>query len=102
MNDTGNIVHFGPKVEDNFILHVASNKNVFLRRKRGVYLLDVKMQNGVWKEITVDSGAADSVSPIHWGNRFPMMTDVPKRRFVTAGGKALPHHGQRTVKVRPF
>ena len=57
--------------------------------------------SGEKTHITVDSGAADSVSPSDWGNKFPM-TEVPKRRFVTAGGKILPHHGQRTVKVRPF
>ena len=32
--DAGNVVQFGPRPEDNFIMHVGSNDKVYLRRKR--------------------------------------------------------------------
>ena len=54
----------------------------------GTWVMEVDM-SGEKTHITVDSGAADSVSPIDWGSQFPMRTDVPKKRFVTAGGKGL-------------
>ena len=40
--DKGNIVQFGPREEDNFIMNVESQEKVMMKRKKGSYVLDVE------------------------------------------------------------
>ena len=37
--DAGNVVQFGPRPEDNFVMHVGSNDKVYLRRKGNSFVL---------------------------------------------------------------
>ena len=37
--DAANVVQFGPRPEDNFIMHVGSNDKVYLRRKGNSFVL---------------------------------------------------------------
>ena len=37
--DAGNVVQFGPRLEDNFIQHVPSKEKVFMKRKGNSFVL---------------------------------------------------------------
>ena len=39
--DKGNRVIFGPKPEDNYIMNIQTGKKMFMKREKGVYILDV-------------------------------------------------------------
>ena len=39
--DKGNRVVFGPKPEDNYIMNIQTGKKMFMKREKGVYILDV-------------------------------------------------------------
>ena len=104
--EKGNHVHFGPTAADGYISNPQTGKKLPLKFDgKGTWVMEVEM-SGEKTHITVDSGAADSVSPMNWGNHFPLQAagsaNVPKRTFVAASGKLMAHHGQRTVQVHPF
>ena len=40
--EKGNVVQFGPREADNFIMNVESKEKVLLRRKGGSYVLDAE------------------------------------------------------------
>ena len=64
---SGNVVQFCPTHETCFVQNIASSKRLGLRKKGGVYVIGVKFVYGgkvVWTaEITIDSGAEESVRP---------------------------------------
>ena len=41
--DAGNVVQFGPRPEDNFIMHVGSNDKAHLRRKGNSFVLKAEL-----------------------------------------------------------
>ena len=41
--DAGNVVQFGPRLEDNFIMDVGSNDKVYLRRTRNSFILKAEL-----------------------------------------------------------
>jgi hypothetical protein len=53
-------------------------------------------------DITVDSGAQESVCGKEWGSGFPLVSPPVWRHFKTASGSLMNHYGQRTVQVMPF
>ena len=63
----------------------------------------LKFPGGVKTQITVDSGAEESVCPVGWGAEFG--TEEPDRRLnlINASGAKIPHMGRRLVNVEaPF
>ena len=50
--------------------------------------------------ITVDSGAAESVSPKDWFEQFKMSPLKTSRRLINASGGRIPVHGERTVALK--
>ena len=44
--DAGNVVQFGPRPEDNFIMHVGSNDKVYLRRKGNSFVFEGRIDRG--------------------------------------------------------
>ena len=101
----GNIVQFGGSPEDCFIRNKASNRKIFMRKKKGSYVLDVEFvtkKDGVAVslgkgEITVDSAAEESVCPLDWGGAFPLKEPKKKMCFKTASGQDMQHYGERVV-----
>ena len=41
ITEMGNKVHFGPKVEDNYIENIATGEWIQMRKKNGSYVIDV-------------------------------------------------------------
>ena len=109
----GNVVQFGDEEEDCFIKHKTTGKKVRLRKKGGSYVLRVelvrrKVLNGgeMWEslgreEVTIDSGAEESVCPKGWGEGFGMVAVTPgcELRMINAGGGEMSHFGSRKVTV---
>ena len=88
MAEKGNKVMFGPEEGDNFIFNIKSGRKIPLKcNGRGSYLLEV-LVNGVRTEITVDSGAEESVCPKEWCSMFPTKP-CKLINFRGAGGKPV-------------
>ena len=83
-----------------YIINDKSGERLELRENgRGSYIMDVNLVGGGKGEITVDSGAEESVCPTDWGNRFRVNENVPRLRFRGADGGLIKHHGERMVVV---
>ena len=97
--DKGDMVHFGAKKEDNYIMNVKSgNKFLLTPNGKGSYLMEVKLLGGEKTNITVDSGAEENVCPPDWGYQFGLVPPGVWMDFRNAIGDNLPHYGQREVK----
>ena len=103
--EKGNIIHFGDAAEDCFIKNNKSNHNIFTRRKKGSYVLDVEFvikKDGETislgkGEITVDRAAEESVCPRDWGGALPLKDSKKQMHFKTASGQDMQHYGERQV-----
>ena len=83
-----------------FIINGKTGDKLKLRENgRGSYIMDVNLVGGGKGEITVDSGAEESVCPKDWASRFRVNEGVPKLRFRGADGNLIKHHGERLVVV---
>ena len=81
----------------------TGDKFVLRPNGKGSYLMDVKFPGGVRTEITVDSGAEESVCPKDWGAQFGLKESDRRLNLVNASGGTIRHYGQREVKVEaPF
>ena len=69
--EKGNYVGLGPGDEDNYIINKLTGDKLILRPNgKGSYLMDVSFVGGGKAEVTVDSGAEESVCPLAWGSQF--------------------------------
>jgi hypothetical protein len=102
--EKGNAVAFGPSAEDNYIENKQSGNRIPLRPNgKGSYLMDVLFVGGGKTEITVDSGAEESICPWWWGEHFPVRPADEWLQFRNASGGFMEHYGQRSVEVTsPF
>ena len=65
--------------------------------------MDVQFIGGEKTEITVDSGAEESVCPWKWGEQFGVEPPDRPMLFKNASGGVIEHYGKREVKVTsPF
>ena len=102
----GNVVQFGEKDEECFIRNKTTGKKVMMRKKGGSYVMDVGFVEkvaGGWvsrgvAEITVDSGAEESVCPLGWREWFGMVKAARKMNLVGAGGGSIEHYCSRRVR----
>ena len=100
--DQGNLVCFGPESHHNFIQHIQSGDRIPLFRKRGIYVVQGRMGGTRDQiEMTVDSGAEESVCPPTWGDHFGIDTTVHKLQFRGADGNMIQHLGDRSVLIHP-
>ena len=103
--EKGNIVQFGDAPEDCFVKNKQTSRKIFMRKKKGSYVLDVefviKKEGELISlgkgEITVDSAAEESVCPKDWGGAFELKTQKKKMNFRAANGQAMEHYGERTI-----
>ena len=105
LTEKGNKIGFGPKREDNFIENKEGTKRIILEPNgRGSYLLKGRfIKGGDVCEITVDSGAEESVCPIDWAAQYGLIPPRRAIRFKHAGGGKMEHYGEREVAITaPF
>ena len=102
--EKGNHLAFGPGEEDNYIVSKSTGDKLILRPNgKGSYLMDVYFVDGGKTEITVDSGAEESVCPWSWGTQFEVRPAERWMTFKNASGGIINHYGTREVKVvSPF
>ena len=102
--EKGNHMAFGPGTEDNYILNKLTGDKIMLRPNgKGSYLMDVSFVGGGRVEITVDSGAEESVCPWEWGSQFGTKPASKWMTFKNASGGFIDHYGTREVLVvSPF
>ena len=99
-----NIVNFGPGENDNFIQNINTGNKIKLH-KRGIgsYVMVVKFAGGKQTEVTVDSGAEESVCPKEWGDDFEIVPAERQLNLRNASGGKINHYGCRVVQVTsPF
>ena len=98
--EQGNVVQFGKKEDDNFILNTATGDKMMLKPNgRGSYVMQVRFHEGDKTEVTVDSGAEESVCPWDWGLQFGTKSADRWMNFRDASGNRIPHYGTRDVLV---
>ena len=83
-----------------FIINNKTGDKLKLRENgKGSYLLDVDFVGGGKGEITVDSGAEESVCPKEWGSRFRINKVAEKQKIRAANVHQIRHYGERDVFV---
>ena len=98
--EKGNVVQFGKREEDNYIMNVETGDKMMLKPNgKGSFVMDVKFSNGEKTEITVDSGAEENVCPYEWGQQFGMQPASRWMNFRDASGNTIEHYGKRDVLV---
>ena len=81
----------------------SGDKMMLRPNGRGSYLMDVNFVGGGRAEITVDSGAEESVCPWDWGTQFQLRPASKWMTFRNASGGIINHYGTREVMVvSPF
>eukprot|EP00973_Karenia_brevis_P035219 4859081-Karenia_brevis.AAC.1 len=60
--------------------------------------MQVEFVGGGKTEITVDSGAEESVCPWEWGQQFGCRASRENMRLRDASGQIIPHWGSRVVE----
>ena len=71
--------------------------------EKGSYMLDLNFVDGTKTEVTVDSGAEDSVCPLYWGDQYGLKPAKKWKTFRSAGGDMIEHYGERIVRMSsPF
>ena len=82
----------------------ATGDKLMLRPNgKGSYLMDVRFVGRGSTEITVDSGAEESVCPWNWGSQFAIKPASKWMAFRNASGGNINHYGTREVMVvSPF
>ena len=69
--EKGNEVKFGPVEEGTYIKNPKTGDKCVLRPNgKGSYLMGAKFPGRAKTEVTVDSGAEESVCPSDWGRQF--------------------------------
>ena len=102
MTEAGNEVHFD-KVRS-YILS-PGGKKANLRKRNGVYVLDVVFLNGgeaVRGEVIVDSGAADNVMPHGILELIVTRAKEEGVKFVAADGAEIGNYGRKDVQFVPI
>ena len=91
---------FGPEEDDNYIQNVKSGKEIKMRKKGGVYVVDVVLVgSGKKTEITIDSAAEEAVCPEEWASEFETtrLKKGEEMSLVSANGGKIKHFGKRKV-----
>ena len=65
-----NKVVFGMGEEESYIENVSDGKKIMMRKKGGVWVVDVVLRDGTKTEITIDSAAEESVCPKDWAGIY--------------------------------
>ena len=100
----GKVVEAGNRVildeGGSYIENKATGEKMPLRKEKGVYVFDVKYEDGSTGTITLDSGAGVSVWPVGQLKNIPMQPKKTGLRMVAANGTEIKNLGQKTIRFR--
>ena len=88
-----------------YIEDVASGERIQLRLDRGVYVFDVKLNDGSPAVVALDSGVGVNVWPKTWANEAKLEERVAGLSMVAANGTEIQTLGQKVVRfkaIKPF
>ena len=100
----GNHVNFGPEKCDNYIINKKTGRKIEMRKKGGVYEIDVVFRCGeTWEQgvMTVDSGAEDCVMPWNWYKKVEASEKAHGVQFMGADGTDLGNYGKKLMEFIP-
>ena len=101
MTDAGNEVVFN---KTRSFIKSPAGKKAFLKKRNGVYVLDVIFFNGdeaVRGEVIIDSGAADHVMPRGMLGSVVTRAKEAGIKFVAADGAEIGNYGRKDVQFVP-
>ena len=96
--EAGNRVVLDP--EGSYVENIKTKEKMKLRKEKGVYVIDVKYENGDEGAITLDSGAGVSVWPKNWKTDAKMMPKKKGLKMIAANGTSIENIGQKVIKFR--
>ena len=100
----GNEVKFGPAPTDNYVKNLKTGKTIPLKKKNGVYVMEVYFLDGDRKilgEIIVDSGAAECVMPKDMLPNLEKLSAKVGIRFAAANGGEMGNYGRKLINFLP-
>ena len=98
MEEKGNRVVF--EQGGGYIEHIENGERIKIRKKGGAYVIDVVVVGGRKEEVTIDSGAEESVCPWWWGEEAPIKAATSRISLVNASGRPIAHYGSRDVVLQ--
>ena len=101
----GNVVWFGEGEKESFIMNIKTGKKMYMKKERGVYVLDVMFNVGGGQrkgQIVVDSGAAECVMPRDVLKELVTKPKAEGVKFVAANGEEIGNYGRKVVDFVPF
>ena len=97
----GNRVVMDPNPERSHIENLQTGEKMKLRTQKGVFVIDVKYQNGEEGTITLDSGAGVSVWPKAWAQYAEEVgPKKPGLKMIAANGTAIENVGRAKVVIK--
>ena len=86
------------EADGGFIQNIATGEKINLRVDRGVYVFDVKFDDGTSGAMALDSGAGVNVWPKDWWNEAKMEQKIPGLKMVAANGTEIANFGQKVIR----
>ena len=96
--EAGNRVVLDP--QSSYIENIQTREKMALRKDQGVFVFDVKYEDGGMGVITLDSGAGVSVWPKGWKPHIKVEPKKPGLKMVAANGTEIENIGQKRVLFR--
>jgi hypothetical protein len=101
--EKGNTVHCGAGRDQSVIRNQKTGDEMMLRLNgKASYMMDLKFEDGEATEVSIDSGAEESVCPVWWGSKYGLKPATKWMDFTGAGGRSLGHYGEGVVRVSTF
>ena len=104
ITEAGNEVKFGPLPKDNFVRNLMTGKTIPLKKKQGVYVMEVLFVVGdkhIVGEIIVDSGAAECVMPRDFLPSVETFSAKAGVRFAASNGGEMGNYGRKLITFVP-
>ena len=98
--EAGDRVVLDPDPSKSFIENVTTKERLQVRKERGVYVFDAKLENGEVAAITLDSGAGASVWPEKKSVAGKLLPKDVGLEMIAANGTEIESKGQKVVKFK--
>ena len=83
-----------------YIQNSSTGEKIKLRIDRGVYVFDVRLNDGAPGVVALDSGAGVNVWPNTWSNDAKMEEQIRGLTMVAANGTEMETLGQKVIKFK--
>ena len=98
--EAGNRIVLDPDPNKSFIENVETKERMRVKKEKGVYIIEVKYEDGGEGKITLDSGAGVSVWPRSMKADVKMTPKVKGLKMIAANGTEIENFGQKVIKFQ--